>query len=74
MQKDFQAKDSYKAKFAPKQDTTPFQIANLGDGKAIMYNQSTGAYNVIGGSGQPVTTQQIPSIVEECRTTGSCGQ
>ena len=74
MQKDFQAKDSYKAKFAPKQDTTPYQIANLGDGKAIMYNQSTGAYNVIGGGGQLVTTQQIPSIVEECRTTWSCGQ
>lgn len=39
-----------------------------------MYNQSTGAYNVISSSGQPVTTQEIPSIVEQCRTTGYCGQ
>lgn len=29
MQKDFQAKPEYKAKFSPKTDTTPFQIANL---------------------------------------------
>lgn len=29
MQKDFQSKPEYKAKFAPKADNTPFQIANL---------------------------------------------
>ena len=45
MQKDFQAKPEYKAKFAPKA-TENFELKEVG-GKTYRFNQATGQYDVI---------------------------
>ena len=47
MQKDFQAKDAYKAKFAPKA-TENYELKEVG-GKTYKFTQATGSYEVISG-------------------------
>lgn len=47
MQKDFQWKESYKAKFAPKA-TENFELKEIG-GKTYKFNQATGQYEVLSG-------------------------
>ena len=79
MQRDFQAKPEYKAKFAPKADNTPFQIANLWDWRALMYNQATGEYQQINASAvqtasqSPITIAQYSQSVR-WKTNLQCGE
>ena len=47
MQKDFQAKDAYKAKFAPKA-TENYELKEVG-GKTYKFNQATGQYEILSG-------------------------